>query len=417
MKIKHSTVILLLILLMFLADGANSILVNLGVKFYRVSIFVRLFSELYFLYLLIQKDQGRKVLRVVSIFFILFVISASIGLSSHINYNLFDNFVLVNKMILIFISFAIFKYYFNSIEEQRRLLMVFEALILLQSFSIITAFIFHLDILSAYGNRRFGYQGFIPAQNEISAFFIIAFFYFLWKYVYFKKGFIQLIITLVAGLFTGTKVALLLPAVLLFFAIKYLIYLLLQGRTFRVRAELLILPIMLIITIVVFWEPIFQRINPTIEYYSYWISQPSYSIIDAVMGGRTLKVQDFFAIYVPRFDALNLLFGGHDLTLFATETDFLDVIAITGLIGGLIFYWLYLKTLLFQKNRVHLVHFLFVVTWLGISFTAGHLVFSAINSSYLSILLVAFYANRTNLQIVFSKEKRRSTYEVIQYAS
>jgi hypothetical protein len=408
MKFKINTIILTLLVALFVADGTNSVLSNSGADFFRVSIFVRFLAQAFFLLLLLKTRRGIRIWLLLLFFYTVFFIgslAAISGLYAAHEYDLFGNFSIINKMMFFFICYEVFRQYFPTTDSRRRLFRVFEILILTQAAVVIVAFIFDLQIFAAYSEPvdgvvkiyRFGYQGLIPAQNEISAFFIIAFFYFLLKTVYQKQGMLELLGVTVAGLFTGTKVTILLPLVLLFYVAKQI----LSGK---IDKPYLLAGIgFFVLLIVAIWQRdyIQERLAPTLAYYSYQLNQGSAGsssttgVIDVLLkvvlnGARQQKAQTLFSDYVSRFNLANHLFGGVDLASLAAEMDPIDLYVRLGLVGTLVFYYFYLKALLSPIRTMGLTRLLFVVLWLGVSLIAGHIAYTAINGAYLAIILLAF---------------------------
>ena len=387
---------------MFLADGANSVLLNMGFAFYRVSIFVRLLVQIYFLSLLLRTRGGRQVWWLMLFFYLVFLagsMAALISLYSTEEYDFLGNFRAVNKVIFFFICYEMIKQYFRAADERGRLFRVYEILILTQAVVIIVSFVFDIAVFRAYGGvdaptKRFGYQGLIPAQNEISAFFLGAFFFFLLKVVYLRRGIFELLITTVAALFTGTKVTLVLPVILILYLLSYTVGQFLKGRSRFRKVYLVIGIVFLSFLVIAVWQQdyLLSRIAPTISYYTYQAGHhdPSGTLLSALMSPRRRQgIAEFFSEYLPRFNLLNYLFGGFNLVDWATETDPVDIFALLGLVGGAAFYYFYLRALI-PAWTICPTRLVFVLTWLGVSTVAGHIAYTAINGTYLAILLLYF---------------------------
>lgn len=394
MKFKHSTLILVLLALMFIADGANSLLLNANSNFFRVSIFVRALAEVYFLWLLLRAGRTKTLLFLL-IMVLIFVLGSLAGRGLSPNYNLFADFNYFNKMLYFFIVFSVFIDYFFADEDRRKLFKLFEMFVLLQTSVLVIGFIFNIKILSAYLTRmdevrRFGYQGLIAAQNEVSLFFIIAFFYFLIKWHYGGGSVLPLFGVFIGALLTGTRVSLaVIPSLAL--------YLFWAGWRKRGGRSIYVIAGVLILAGLAFWhqESILKRIAPTLDYFSYHLQSRGYgSEFEMALGllsGRESKLRTFSQVYLPRFNWANYLVGGHDVITYLTEMDFVDVFARLGIIGAILFFGNYLRCLFYPvRHGMNFIHVLFVVVWLGIAALAGHVVASAINASYLVILLLAF---------------------------
>ena len=394
LRVRHSQIILGFILLMFLADGANSILESIGAPFYRISIFVRIIALVYFLYLsLIYIPSGKNVWFLLFFFYGVLLIGTLAMQRFVPGFSYFEGFSMVNKLLFYFVCLVVFHHYFNGgREENESLFRIFELIVLIELVTVMAGYAFDIDIFSSYGQRRFGYKGFIPAQNEVSGFFIIAFFYFLAKVITYNRDLFKLILVLLGAVMTGTKALLILPLITFLLVLYWLL-------RRRVRKTYLVLGVVffVLVGITLFeMDYVLERISPTIEYYTYWVVSKSYSPLNLVASGRDSYISRFFSDYLPYFNVLNYLFGGLDLSNFSTETDVIDVFARLGLVGGAVFYLFYLKTLIGSTRSHSLARVLFVITWMGVSATAGHLVFSAINGVYLAILVIAFSSMEKN---------------------
>ncbi|MBN1180636.1 MAG: O-antigen ligase family protein [Bacteroidales bacterium] len=398
-RIKHSQVILAIIILIFFSDGVNSILVAVGAPFYRVSILFRSVALIYFLMLALLKSPKNHLLLIVLFFYTIFMIGLISAQHLFEEYNYLENFNLINKLLFFFICWVAFNIVFQSDKDRIKLFKLYELIILFEVMSILIGFIFQIDFLSSYGGRRFGYKGLIPAQNEVSGFFILALFYYLAKVNYLGRDVLKLIMVLIAGLLTGTKVALVMPLVLVIQVIFWL-----TRQKVKIRYLHLAISLLFIVAgAIYYWDDLLTTISPTIEYYTYQVTNYDYSPFVIIgTSGRLLLVEEFLLDYLPRYNSLNLLFGGQDLAFFSTETDIIDVFMRLGIIGLLVFYSIYIRVLIGNSVKVDFIRLLFVITWLGISAVAGHFVFSAINGGYLAILLLAFRyykgVQRSNLE-------------------
>jgi len=385
-SVKQTTIVLGFLLLMVVGDGLNVVLMRTGQPFWRVSIVIRALAQGYFLLLLANKRQS------------IYVFGLSLGLlaiwllgvvaGGQINaYNWFENLNMIVKMLFFFSCWEVFRQFFRKESDQVKLFNLYEKIIMLQVLLVIIGFIFRVEFLSSYGQEyRFGYKGLLPARNEVSGFFIIAFFYYLWKLYCTRRGFVQLFVVLVAAFLTGAKAILILPVALVFFLVRLFI------RFSRSKVFYSVVGVSVLLVGIVVWQRgnILERLSPTLEYFSYQLrSGNNPTLLSALMSGRIHYALTLLSDLAPG----RLLFGGHDLAVSSTETDLLDVFLLLGIAGVLLFYAFYLRALFFNvRRRFGLIQTLFVLTWLGISTVSGHLVFSAINGPYLAILLLAFSA-------------------------
>lgn len=413
MKVKYNTFIIILIILMFIADGANRVLIYLDAPFQRVSILVRLCAQMFFLLLLLRKRQGIKVWALMFFFYAVFLLGSIAAVGLYEAYDWVENFAMVNKALFFFVCWETFRQYFQTEGARRKLFKVFEILVGVEVLSVLIGYVFDLEVFASYqGFRRFGFKGLIPAQNEVSGFFVIAFFYFLWKVIDSRQGGVKLIVILIAALLTGTKVTLLLPIALSLYIIRWLVNL----RVSKVTLSIIAIVLALVVFAILQMDYILARIAPTISYYSYTLGE-GYSYFDLFASGRHFRVETFVSEFLSQFGFFNYLFGGHDLTALSVESDPVNVFARFGLLGSIVFYGLYVKVLLHHERTIGFTHLLFVFTWLGVSAVAGHLVFSAINGVYLAIFLLAFHLQEvcaTKRELGFSQRELSDHRGVVQ---
>jgi len=135
-------------------------------------------------------------------------------------------------------------------------------------------------------------------------------------------------------------------------------------------------------------DTLVSRLEPTIQYFTYWVGQRGPLLLFTT--GRDIRLNLVLEGNLPNYNWINILFGGADLVKFATEMDVVDIFLKLGLVGWFAFYFMYIQVLLFSGRRINFERLLFVAVWLGVSVTAGHLAFSAINGGYLAILVLAF---------------------------
>jgi uncharacterized membrane protein YhdT len=386
LRVKYTTIILGFLLFMVVGDGLNVVLMRTGQPFWRVSIVIRALAQSYFLLLLANKRQSFYVFGL-SLALLAIWLLGSVTSGQTDAYNWFENLNMIVKMVFFFVCWEIFRQFFQKEAEQVRLFGLYEKIIILQALLIIIGFSFHLELLSSYGQEyRFGYKGLLPARNEVSGFFIIAFFYYLWKLYCTKRGIVELFIILTAAFLTGAKAILILPVALVFFLVRWFL------RHPRNKIFYIIVGVSVLLIGIAVWQRdnILEHLRPSLQYFSYQLeSGNNPTFFSALTTGRSEYVQTLLSGLMPG----QLFFGGHDLAVSSTETDLLDVFLFLGITGVLLFYAFYLRALFYNaRRRLSFVQILFVLTWLGISTVSGHLVFSAINAPYLAILILAFSA-------------------------
>jgi len=396
MRIKHSQLIIFSMVAMFIADAVNTYLAKSGydLRFYSFSLWVRIFIEVYFLLLLSKvKRIGAKVyLLILSLtaFYLAGVLSSAInGLYEE---NILRNIVIINKIVFVFICGGVVLAYFKDVRDRKQLFKYYEWLVLIESFIVVMGFIFKISLFASYDPAiRFGYKGIIPAQNEATGFFIIAVFYFANKFFHLESSNInlyKLVLVLFAGMLTGTKgCVIFIPIIICGYLLKYF------RVGFYLKKLVCLLPV--IVLIYVKWDFILSQVMVSIGYLQGQLSSLESSsdllinpTITMLISGRNLKFL-YFSNYIRRhWTIINYLFGGFNVFKCSLEVDPLDVFALFGMVGFLVFYLNYFKILGFRIHGMPFNVFYFIAIWTVVSFTGGHLVYSAINAMYLSVFIL-----------------------------
>jgi len=385
-SVRHQSLILFLVVAMFVGDGLNAIMINLGWVDFRISVVARLVAEGYFLVLLARELRHWRLFALMASLFVIFVLGSLAAMPSYSDYALVDNFVMINKMLFVFICWHTFRRYFEEPKDRALLFRLFEGVILVQSAVVMLSFAFNWEIFAPYRGARFGYAGLIPAQNEVSGFFVIAFFYYLATLAHSGRGEVGILITVVAGLMTGTRMLLALPLIFLLWIAPRMV-----GR--RVRKSQALAAVGMLFLLVVGWlarDYLYSRVERSVTYFQYFVESRGMSPWLVLLGTRLIAVGNFVNAHLPRFGVANYLLGGHDLTQGSTETDLVDVLIRLGVIGAAVFGVAYVRLLWHAEARRASTHAWFVLVWLGLAVVSGHAVFSAINGGYLAILLLAF---------------------------
>lgn len=134
----------------------------------------------------------------------------------------------------------------------------------------------------------------------------------------------------------------------------------------------------------------------------------------ALLSGRLSFLNEAIELVIVPFGFMDVLFGlGVDQFLSIrgslVEIDIIDVFITFGVVGGVLFYlpWLlgavWATQLLKQQPRYGISFWLLIVTVLGVSVAAGHVVNSGIASSATALLMGYLYKLKTDL-LIFKEE-------------
>ena len=400
-KINLQVAILLSVVLMFLSDIVNTLLEKAGfnLAYYSFSIYVRLAVGIFFIFLILRRNKGKKIFSIILSLISFYLI----GFSSSMLFTgepasllvISRNIILVVKLAFIFLCSGVVKEYFYEYDFQLRLFKIFEIIIWVCSLAVLVGFIFKIELFSSYGlGRRSGFKGLFPAQNEAAIFFILATFYYLNKFFLISSkniNFVGLILAISAGLLTGTK------ACLIVIPISIICYFIIYSniRFFVKKASVLIVAVVLIGIFSLFnIDFLMEQWNSSVAYFrdQYLLMKDTgkgqfHIWLQLLLSSRNIKAQHFFTEIPAKWTFLNFLFGGWSLATFSIEMDPIDIFSLVGLMGFGVYYANYIKLLGIGVKAKFFQNFL-VIMLLIISFTGGHLSFSAINAMYLSILLL-----------------------------
>jgi len=398
-----TTIIVVSVVLMFAADGGNAILRALGVSLREVSIslYVRLFVTLLFLLLTVSTVRGRRVIIFIAALTGCYLLGAgrlAMRGTDLGDLNIVGNIVQIQKMTFAFLCWAVIFTYFQRIEVQDRLFKVYEWLVIIQVLSVLLGFIFQIDLFKAYAPERgrFGYKGLIPAINETTGFFLLAACY------YGNKLFLARVLdgraviwflVLLAGALSGSKACL---GVVILIAVGYVgIH---AAKAFYLPRRALPLTLLLpgVVAGALALGYMDKAYRPIAGYLGHMIGQyrlaeeryPGSAILFVSTSARTLKAATFWEEAQPNWSAWNYLFGGWNLYEYYIEVDPIDLFALFGVVGTTIFYMGYIKMWGIGMRGPFFLLFPFAL-WMAVSCTAGHLVSSAINGTYLSIFLLS----------------------------
>ncbi|MBU1667541.1 O-antigen ligase family protein [bacterium] len=384
LKLKEHHLVLILIYISFFMDSLNAILMKIEGTSNSISLVTRIIVEVVFLFLLFKN-------RIIKPIYILigFISIASLGMLIVLPENIinskdfFQNIITINKILYFFIVLNIVFFYFK--DKRKVLFNFFEIAYTIFIISIFLGFIFHIPFFEAYPqDARFGYKGFIVTTNETVGIFIIGLFYYMAKYDQYrnKKYIISIFFILIAGLLTGSKANLFFLLLSFLFLYGYFLF-----HSKKISYSLFVLiPIGFLID----WEKIINIFEKTITYTRSFYDR-GYDIWFVLLSGRNLRVEKMFnSIQELPYNLYHYLFGGFNFSAMGTEMDLFDIFQLFGIIGGLIFYYLYFKSMI-QYSKKYKFIYPFIFIWFIVSTLGGHLIYNAVIPIYLSIMLLKFH--------------------------
>lgn len=386
------------ILVFAFADAVNSVLMfhNDGTGYPKFSIYFRglfeifILSWLFFYYRKISVKDSQ-ILILCCFLLIGSIFSYWVLLLTSVDGNFSVFFSLINKTMFFFISFLFVHKSFEkmNLTQTKYIFNAYELIIYINSFCAILGLIFNISIFKTYGTNRFGYIGFIPAQNEASLFWLIALFYslFVYKEEYRK---LPLLFSVIGSLLLGTKAG----WVCVLVSIPWFFY-----KFYPKTGKKIIILLMSVMVLIVFVyiEKISEYLK-SLEMFSYFVWRlDKMDAASIFLSGRDEFIYRFTHT-LSLWSFPNYLFGGiltEGNNHITTEMDILDIIMIFGFVGSIIFLMIY-KQIFSQIHKSYKI--IFSVLFFSMAFIGGHVLWSALNALYLCLFVCkTMKLNNTNI--------------------
>lgn len=379
--LKEETVVNILtrsaLYVFFISDACNKILLYLQVDINRVAIVFRAIYEILFMGLILlflNKARLTFIKVFISLFILFFLGQIMVSSRFNVEYNYLENVLNFNKYFFAFIIFfAIYKLQYHH--RFTEIISLLERIFIFNSVCVILGFLFSIELFRTYLDQpyRYGYSGFIPAQNEATLFFIIGISYFYYKKYKLDlrtKGF-----WLVSGssLLVGTKG-------IYVFIILLIIYHFLSNSGLKTK-----LLSAIFLAAVTFALSIFLKTETAQTMLAYFIAKTEQGgITDMLLSGRVTSLTEKARSILGNWNVFNYLFGGQDQNRFAVEMDFLDLFFFFGAVGSVIYLMLYFFTF-FKLQRNNTFQYFFIFSFFVLAFFGGHFFFSTTNALYLCL--------------------------------
>lgn len=378
------------LLVFFISDACNKLLLYLAFDFYRVSIFFRSFYEILFLAIIaLYINEVRLLFLKIFLFLFSLFIAGQLMFAfnvDYVSYNYLENITSFNKYFFVFIVyFAIYKLPKHP-DNFNGTIKIMENIFLVNSIATVVGFLFQIKWLRTYVYITYkdGYSGFIPAQNEATYFFLIVVSYFYYRHFILNEKSYKFYLILGSSLLVGTKGIYLFLAMLLLFHF-------LHFSTLKAKA----IATTLIATIVI-GGYFYLQTNHSKVLLEYFISRKDkHGWFSMLLSGRDKFIIDKGLAILEDWNILNYFTGGQDQTRLFIEMDFFDLFLFLGPIGGTIVLILYLSSL-FKFNKLKPFNFFFVLSFFTLAFLGGHFFYSAVNALYICLFSMYLYASQKN---------------------
>jgi hypothetical protein len=364
---------------------------------FSVSIYVRfLYEALFASIILIKLNETRKKIIIGILAMIAIFALGQCAFLIHYNqpgYSVFYHFTLLNKYLYVFIIYAgIYKLIENK-EDYALLAKVYENVVVVNSILIFAGLFFNVSLFKSYYSQdfRYGFDGLIPAINEATLFYFIAISYFYYKHFILKQSNWKFYLVIFASLLLGTK------TIYIFLIFLFLYHL-------AVNLSLIKKIIYITITVIISFLIIIPLVtNPDYSflYESFKNVYEKNGFLSMITSGRIDIIDSKITENLTHWNFVNYLFGGTDQFKYMIEMDFLDLFLFVGIIGSLLMFFLYFKTVFKNRHKVGFFTF-FTSCYFLFAFMSGHIFNSATNALNLTLVAVFIrnnynYLSKTNL--------------------
>jgi hypothetical protein len=299
---------------------------------------------------------------------VFYFIGAYVVSNNITNYNWPDNLSKLFKLLFPFSIFLIAYDVLRSDYFSKKLWLTYKWVIYFNVLLIFIGWIFSIPFLRTYrGPWRFGFDGFIFAQNEASYLFIFALAtaYYRRFYLGIKEMFFWWV--LLASFLVGTK------AVLIFIIMLFLYHL-----TQRVSIKKLLIFSISILSVgyLLFYSLLNKILMNAWENFQYNVEK--HDLLFALLSGRNTFIQQkLIPLITEKWEWINFLVGGHDITHYYIEMGLLDLFLFFGIVGSLLYLYLFVKIYNYVDFDYKFKIF-FLVLLLGLIALSGHFFESAI---------------------------------------
>ncbi len=386
-------ILLFAFVLFYFSDGLSKISYRSGSGFYRFGLIIKgLFEIVILLYAIITFNRAKaSILSAIGILTGVFLIGQFfLGLNFE-GINFPENFNTLFKYLFTFIFFLLVIDILSSKKSKKILLFVYKWIIGINSFFIVLGFLTNNKFLTTYTSiYRFGYDGLIFAQNEASFIFIFALttVYYRRFYLGIKEYFFWIV--LLPSLLVATKAVYLYLILLLLFHIF---------QKVALKNILMYAGVLMLSGYLVFSRLINEIIENSWAVFMYMYNRGG--LWNALLSGRNAFIDEKLVPLITEIWTFpNFLFGGQDVTAHYIEMGFIDLFLFFGLIGSLLYLFVYYKIFNLISFAIRFKIF-FGLSLMIIIATAGHFFESGIVGIHFIFLLLI---SRMKPQTIVSTE-------------
>lgn len=374
---------LLSFVVFYFSDGLSKYFYRAGADFYRFSQIIKaFFTILILVYGIVTLNRSKaNILIAIVLLIINFLIGQYFLSLKFKELDFIENVNTLFKYLFPFIFFFLVSDIKKLKVHPKSLIPVYKKIIGLNNVLLLIGFALGIPFLTTYtGPWRFGYDGLIFAQNEATFVFIFAITTFYYRRFYLKKKEIFFWVTLIPSLLVATKGLYL-----------YMLLLMLFHLFIRVPLVKLVPALVGFVGIGYF---IFSKVINRIILNSYEVFMYMYKkggLLYALLSGRdTFIYSKFIPLINDNWTFPNYLFGGQDVREFYIEMGFFDLFLFFGVIGGLLYLYIFYKIYNLIPFERKFKLFFGVSLFLIIS-AAGHFFESGIAGIHFLFMLLIIY--------------------------
>ncbi|QCE41145.1 hypothetical protein [Psychroserpens sp. NJDZ02] len=249
------------------------------------------------------------------------------------------------RFLYIFIFILIFKTTTNYVLIAKKVLKLIEYLLFFNAFLILIGFVTDLDLLASYARSpRFGSDGVFNKVNETSYLYIIYIISLYYKYIKKRKGLGKLLFIIIVSFFLGTK------TVILFLVLILGVHIFLVSSINKIIKGF-------VATVAIVGAFLFEEIArfyfKLIPFWNNLLDQ--YSITSLLFSKRDYLLKDNLEYVGLNWDFINYWIGGAFYTedFRITQMDGPDLLLFFGVVGVLLYLWLFYRHYLVAGNLIY----------------------------------------------------------------
>lgn len=363
-KIPKSTFLSIFLIVFFFIEAINKVQLGIWHSGFEIQKYIKLVCLFFMLgYLLFYLPKRLLYLSGIGLIF-------CVG-QFFLDHNSFSYLSIVGfSRYFLFMLIIIFFSEFNQKKLPVTPIKIFQGLILLNSFLIIVAFLFQVELLRTYAGERFGYNALFMSSSSTTYFYIIAFIYFFNRYR--KEVFLKPLfwLAVIAGCLVGTKSIYLALLILFFVAILFFI------DNKRIKYSLLSALFIAGVTGMYFFfsTKIFAEI----------INKNG--LLTAILSKRDeLLLEETLPFIQQNWNFMNYLFGGLANPFLRPQLELLDLLLFFGILGSVFFIYTFVK--FYFNFTIQQIFTLFTLLLIfSITLITGNFFYNATVPIYLIIL-------------------------------